>query len=133
MIVMTAVTSQAAMRSAGDPTPRAISAGTMKMPEPIIDPITMAVAEKRPKPFTKVVRSGAAVCDCSIATKLPDSGAFVALNLPAANHAEELLRAPCYVSVKQRGNHSYRVGSCIQNASGVEQRNSTYADERLPR
>jgi len=38
------------MRSAGDPTTRLISAGTMKMPDPIIEPITIAVAENKPSP-----------------------------------------------------------------------------------
>src|SRR5882672_7462517 len=31
----------------------AISAATMKMPEPIIEPITSVVASSRPRPFTK--------------------------------------------------------------------------------
>ena len=53
MRVMRAVTIQAAMSSAGEPTMRAMSAETMKMPEPIMEPMTMAVAEKRPMPRTK--------------------------------------------------------------------------------
>ena len=52
MIVITAVTSQAAISSAGEPTPRDMSAETMKMPEPIMEPMTIAVAEKRPSPLT---------------------------------------------------------------------------------
>ena len=52
MIVITAVTSHARISSAGEPTPRDISADTIKMPEPIMDPATMAVAENRPRPFT---------------------------------------------------------------------------------
>jgi hypothetical protein len=50
MIVIAAVTSHAAISSAGEPSERDISADTMKMPEPIIEPITMAVAEKSPMP-----------------------------------------------------------------------------------
>ena len=53
MMVMRAVTSHAAMSSAGEPTMRPISAETMKMPEPIMEPMTMAVAEKSPMPRTK--------------------------------------------------------------------------------
>ena len=53
MRVMTAVTSHAAMSRAGELRVRDISADTMKMPEPIMEPITMAVAEKRPMPWTK--------------------------------------------------------------------------------
>ena len=45
MIVMTAVTSHAAISKAGEPSVRDISAETMKMPDPIIEPITIAVAE----------------------------------------------------------------------------------------
>ena len=53
MIVITAVTSHAVISSAGEPSVRDMSAETMKMPDPIIDPMTIAVAEKRPKPCTK--------------------------------------------------------------------------------
>lgn len=53
MMVMTAVTSQAPISNAGEPTPRLISAGTRKIPEPIIDPTTIAVALKRPRLATK--------------------------------------------------------------------------------
>src|SRR6202789_4318036 len=60
MIVITAVTSQAAISNAGDPSPRDISAETMKMPDPIIEPITIAVAENRPIPCTNC---GADVAD----------------------------------------------------------------------
>lgn len=52
MIVMTAVTSHAPISSAGDPSRRDISAGTMKMPDPIMEPITIAVAENNPMPCT---------------------------------------------------------------------------------
>jgi hypothetical protein len=44
-----AVTTHAPRKSAGEFVARAISASTMKMPEPIIDPITSAVEEKRPR------------------------------------------------------------------------------------
>src|SRR5579862_326631 len=54
-MVIAAVTSQAAISRAGEPTLRLISAGTMKMPEPIIDPTTIAVALKRPSPCTRCV------------------------------------------------------------------------------
>jgi len=52
MTVITAVTSHAAISSAGDPSTRLISADTIKMPDPIIDPITIAVAENNPIPCT---------------------------------------------------------------------------------
>jgi len=51
-LVINAVTSQAAISSAGDPRPRDISAETIKMPDPIIEPITIAVAENSPIPCT---------------------------------------------------------------------------------
>ena len=50
MIVITAVITQAPISSAGEPVIRAMSADTIKMPDPIIEPITIAVAEKRPSP-----------------------------------------------------------------------------------
>ena len=52
MIVMTAVMTQAPISSAGDAVTRAISAETIKMPEPIMDPTTIDVALKRPSPLT---------------------------------------------------------------------------------
>jgi hypothetical protein len=59
-MVMAAVTNHAAINRAGEPTPRLISAGTIKMPEPIIDPTTMAVALKRPSPCTRFVPAAGA-------------------------------------------------------------------------
>jgi hypothetical protein len=52
MIVIAAVTSHAAISNAGDPSERDISAETIKIPDPIIDPITIAVAENNPIPCT---------------------------------------------------------------------------------
>jgi len=47
-MVSTPVTTHAPSSSAGESVPRAMSASTMKMPEPIIDPMTSAVEEKSP-------------------------------------------------------------------------------------
>src|SRR2546426_10539144 len=49
---MNPVTSHAPIKSAGEFTSRAMSAETMKMPDPIIEPITSIVALVRPRPFT---------------------------------------------------------------------------------
>src|SRR4051812_1407601 len=54
---MKPVASHAPMSSAGELTSRAISADTIKMPEPIMDPMTRVVALVSPSPFTS---SGAA-------------------------------------------------------------------------
>src|SRR5664279_2771574 len=51
-MVMNPVTIHAAISRAGELTSRAISADTIKMPEPIIEPITSVVALVRPSPFT---------------------------------------------------------------------------------
>ena len=51
-MVMRPVTTQAPISNAGDPTSRPISADTMKMPEPIMEPITSMVALVRPSPWT---------------------------------------------------------------------------------
>ena len=58
-MVMNPVTSQAAMSSAGESTSRPISAETMKMPEPIIEPMTRVVALVRPRPLTHSLPSAA--------------------------------------------------------------------------
>ena len=54
-MVRNPVTSQAAISKAGESTRRAISAETMKMPEPIMEPMTSVVALVRPRPFTNPV------------------------------------------------------------------------------
>src|SRR5450631_466575 len=56
-MVRNPVTAQAAMSKAGELTSRAISAETMKMPEPIIEPVTSMVELVRPRPLTNS-RSG---------------------------------------------------------------------------
>jgi hypothetical protein len=48
-MVRMAVTTHAPRKSAGELVPRAISASTIKMPDPIMDPITMAVELNRPR------------------------------------------------------------------------------------
>ncbi len=47
-MVMTAVSTQTSNSQPAEPTSRAMSAETMKMPEPIIDPATSIVASNRP-------------------------------------------------------------------------------------
>ena len=51
-MVMNPVTIQAAINKAGEFTSRLISAETIKMPEPIIDPITNMVALVSPRALT---------------------------------------------------------------------------------
>ena len=48
-MVRIAVTTHAPRNSAGELVPRAMSASTIKMPDPIMDPITMAVELNRPR------------------------------------------------------------------------------------
>src|ERR1700729_3868452 len=65
MMVITAVTSHAAISRAGEPSDRDISAETMKMPDPIIEPVTIAVAENSPIPCTNCGAGGASTCNFS--------------------------------------------------------------------
>src|ERR1700690_1856821 len=51
-MVRNPVTAQAPINKAGEPTSRAISAETMKIPEPIMDPVTSMVELVRPRPLT---------------------------------------------------------------------------------
>ena len=51
-MVRNPVTSHAPINSTGESTRRAISADTIKMPEPIMEPMTSVVALVRPKPLT---------------------------------------------------------------------------------
>ncbi len=51
-MVRNPVSTQAPISRTGESTRRAISAETMKMPEPIMDPMTSIVALSGPRPFT---------------------------------------------------------------------------------
>ncbi len=51
--VSEAATIQVTINRPGDCVWRAMSAETMKMPEPIMEPITSVVASSRPRPFTR--------------------------------------------------------------------------------
>src|SRR5438132_5388881 len=65
VIVRTPAMAHAASSHPGDPTMVIDLADTMKIPEPIIDPITIIVASRRPKPRTSLGRSvtvGAIAC-----------------------------------------------------------------------
>src|SRR5579872_7071405 len=57
-MVRNPVTAQAAINKTGEPTSRAISAETRKIPEPIIEPITSMVELVRPRPWTNSVEDG---------------------------------------------------------------------------
>ena len=48
-MVRIAVTTHAPRNSAGELVPRAMSASTIKMPDPIMDPITIAVELNKPR------------------------------------------------------------------------------------
>ena len=58
MEVSTAATIQVRIISPGDCVCRAISAETMKMPEPIMEPMTSVVASIRPRPLIRPVGVG---------------------------------------------------------------------------
>src|SRR5262245_29014951 len=65
------------MSPAGEPVWRLISAATMKMPEPIIEPTTIMVPSKRPMARTKPCSEAGTACEDS------DAGA-VGLRVPSA-------------------------------------------------
>src|SRR6266571_1332979 len=60
-MVSAPVTSHTNSSQPGAPTCRVISAETMKMPEPIIDPATIMVESSRPRPWTNFGSAGAAI------------------------------------------------------------------------
>src|ERR1035438_1620513 len=62
-MVSMAVTTHAPRKSAGELVPRAMSASTMKMPEPIMEPITIAVALNRPRVCTSLGASSALLAE----------------------------------------------------------------------
>ena len=75
-----------------EPSSRAMSAGTMKIPEPIIEPATIIVASSRPKsrtkPFSDVVPSR--TFPAFFATKLASSQAPAPTGLVAASLAQRM-------------------------------------------
>jgi hypothetical protein len=60
-MVMKPVTHQARISRPGEFASRAISADTMKMPEPIMEPMTSVVALVKPRPFTSSELAAGAV------------------------------------------------------------------------
>ena len=55
VIVIKPATAQASSSQPGEPINRADSADVMKMPDPIIEPITIMVASSKPSPRTRLV------------------------------------------------------------------------------
>src|ERR1700728_1410296 len=109
--VITVVTSDAPISRAGDPTPRLMSAGTRKMPDPIIDPTTMAVALNNPRLATSPGFGLAAFFS---------TGADVVngeLTCPTflLENCEKVFRclSSAAPSAKNRANHRNRIGPCV--------------------
>src|SRR6185312_10053689 len=105
-MVMNPVTTQAIINSPGELTSRAISAETMKMPDPIMDPITRVVALVRPKPLTNSPTPAAPGCAAFERTSA-DVDIFVLYVLP--QNAEKILN--CFGGrLKKVRDYGHRVG-----------------------
>ena len=90
MIVRTAVTIHVIRSRPGDCTWRAMSAETMKMPEPIIEPITIVVASISPRPLTSprlfaLLRPASAILQRSFCTSGYRSPTTAIESAPAAH------------------------------------------------
>src|SRR5579875_1484656 len=97
-MVISAVTSHAAISRAGEPTLRALSAGILKMPDPIIEPATRAVALKSPSPWTKCADfPGASLCVGTCITLLPENSeqSQLFLRIPPHRDRRRLLFLCC--------------------------------------
>ena len=77
-MVRNPVTSQAPISSAGESTRREISADTIKMPEPIMEPMTSVVALVSPNPLTNSLSPEASDTVFSSVANEPLSGLDVA-------------------------------------------------------
>src|SRR6185503_7248085 len=83
MIVRRPVTIHATNNQPGEPTCRDISAETMKMPEPIIDPATIVVESRRPSPRTNPVLLSSATTAAS-AIMIPPMSVIESASVPAS-------------------------------------------------
>src|SRR5271166_4856429 len=123
-MVINPVTSQAAMSSEGESTRRAISAETMKMPEPIIEPMTNVVALVRPRPFTNSFSSETTLAVFASVPKEP--------RIVWREQAQEFL---CNFSwgVEKIRDDSDRVSSGLNHRAGIDAGDAADGDQRLPR
>src|SRR5215472_12211609 len=110
----------------GDPVSREISAATMKIPEPIIEPTTIIVPSNKPMARTKP-RSLAALVDAMVCV--------VSLIWGCASHAGRVIRSFEQLKVLMRAgprvgraeniaNHSHRISTCLKSFRCSLQRHS---------
>src|SRR5574340_685157 len=90
-MVMKPVITQARMSSAGESTRRAMSAETMKMPEPIMEPMTRVVALVRPRPFTSSW-SWTVAAEGTVPAKGCRLSVWLLKSLPKAHNTRETLQ-----------------------------------------
>src|SRR6476646_6667209 len=125
-MVRNPVTAQAMISSAGESTRRAISADTIKMPEPIIDPMTSVVALVRPRPLTNSgLLPAEGPPDGVLELSSADVGIFVLYVLP--QNAQKILNCFCR-GVQKVSNHCYRIGPGFPDLMGIDTRNPANRD-----
>src|ERR1700758_2355148 len=132
-MVMKPVTAQAMIRRPGELTSRAISAETIKIPEPIMDPMTRVVALVSPSPLTSSPAPGALAC-AVFERSSADVGIFVLYVL--LQNAEKILN--CFGRrLKKIRYYGHRIGACVPHLSAVRPRDAADRDQRscgpLPR
>src|SRR6476661_5652278 len=113
--VNAAVTTQVTMSRPGDCVWRAMSAETIKIPDPIMDPMTSVVASSRPRPLTRPFVFGLpmrAYCTLPFPHPLPDG-------CGGASDRQKI------------ADDSYRIGAAFEHGSRVIARDAADRYERL--
>src|SRR5579884_3451007 len=137
--VMMPLTTHDSRKSPGEPTSRAISAATMKMPDPIIEPMTIVVQSSRPSPSTRPAAGARwAELSATVAAMLPSlqrvNGPLSRGREYSAKRLEEFSRLrPDVLSSEKIMDHSYRIRSRFDNLRRRRKRYSTDRYERLAR
>jgi hypothetical protein len=120
------VTTQAMINNPGEFTSRAISADTMNIPEPIIDPMTRVVALVRPRPLTSsALLPAEEPPDGVLELSSADVGIFVLYVLP--QNAQKILNCFCR-GVQKVSNHGHRIGPGFPDLMGIDTRNPANCD-----
>src|SRR5712692_3410773 len=124
---------QAMSRPPAVPVCRAMSAETMKMPEPIIEPTTIIVASSRPSPFTSPLSAG--LRWAAIVRGVSDISA-PPLTCPIRKLDgcfQKLTRSQGrFGGAEQIARHRHRVGAGAKHVAGALQRDPADRDQRLP-
>src|SRR5690242_7117429 len=142
---MTPLMTHDSRKSPGEPTSRAISAATIKMPDPIIEPITIVVQSSSPSPLTSSAdRAPGPVADLftTVAAMLPflnfviwpSRGGAPTFRRTSAERLQEFSRPrPDVLRGQQAMDHGHRIRSSFDDGGRIVKRYSADGHQGLAR